>query len=745
MNDSFAPEQHINQTAEEEIPHLRDYLRIITKRKLTILTIFVIILLITIIRTYTTTPIYTASSHVLIERNLSPSALDTGIYSSYDPNFMATQLELIRSTNVALKVVNRLELDTKYRHYFFNNEKANRSSPFSSIKGFVSSIFSLEPNEQTTDAPNNAEQLNRPAAKTDAEIIAARIRDNLSIKPVKGTKTVLISYSDTTPVIAKLIVDSIVQAYIDEILEIKLSTSRYSQQWMTNKAEEERQKLADAEKNLHQYVKKNDLVTVENKLNSAYPEKLAELSSQLTKVQAELKEYETLYNLLQTSAKNYKQIETLKVFTSNETLQQLHQKISLTDQTIRDLSKKYGPKHPAMIKARTEHDLLTREKTSTIDRIVDATRNSYELAKAREVNLKQLIAKTKTDMLNVNERFMQYSIMKREVDMNQALYNSLTSSIKKATVTEQTQDVKIWVLRKADLPEAPSKPDKKRSIAMGLILGLLGGIGMAFFLEYLDNTVKNGEGIEKRFGLTVLGSVEELQGKSDHIETYLLKNPLSPLAESYRLIRSGLLLSSPDHPPRSILITSMVPQEGKTSTTSNLARILAQNNKKVLIIDCDMRRPRMHSLFGMPNSHGLSSYLSGNTDKSPICASENELVFLIPSGPVPPNPAELLHSTKMQLLVGEMLKKYDYVLLDSPPIQSVTDSLTLSSLVDGTLLVTRSGKTTFDMIESGLKKLHDVRATILGVVLNGLIKSKHDSGYYGYYDYYSSLFRQICG
>jgi polysaccharide biosynthesis transport protein len=181
----------------------------------------------------------------------------------------------------------------------------------------------------------------------------------------------------------------------------------------------------------------------------------------------------------------------------------------------------------------------------------------------------------------------------------------------------------------------------------------------------------------------------------------------------------------------------MAPQEGKTSTTSNLARILSQNNKKVLIIDCDMRRPRMHSLFGVPNSHGLSNYLSGNTDESPICAIENELVFLIPSGPVPPNPAELLNSAKLKLLMEEMLKIYDYVLLDSPPIQSVTDSLTLSTLVDGTLLITRSGKTTFDMIGSGLKKLYDVRAKILGVVLNGLNKTRHNSGYYGYYDYYS--------
>ncbi|MBU0943582.1 MAG: polysaccharide biosynthesis tyrosine autokinase [Proteobacteria bacterium] len=740
MQNTLSPEQFDSSQNQEQEIHLRDYIRVISKRKMTVLTFLVITFLTVVIATYTATPYYTASSQVLIEKNFGSNSLDSSrVY--WDPDFLTTQFELIRSLNVSRRVVKQLQLDSKYKHYFFEPQKDGLFTYLSSLTSGLKTFFSnLLTSTTPAQKPGGLEDdpllsvMTEPI--TDADMIAAMIQENLSISPVPNTKTVYIVYSDKNPAMAKLVVNAVVQAYMDEILEIKLATSSYSLQWMTSKANEERKKLEDSELGLQQYMRDNDLVTVENKL-AVYPQKLTEFSSQLSKAQAEQKEYESLYAQIKDSGDNYNLIETIPIFANNTVLQSLRDKIFTTEQKIKDLSKKYGYKHPTMINAKAELDQLLKEKKFEIERITGSTRNSYDLAKTREENLKQLLANTKQEMLNINERFMQYSIMKREVDMNRVVYDALTESIKKADVTEQSQDIKIWVVEKADLPMAPAKPRKKRNLALGLILGLFGGVGLAFFIEYLDNTVKDGKDLEQRFGLTVLGSVEEVQGKTENIETFLLKNPLSPLAESYRLIRSSLLLSTPDNPPRSMLITSMAPKEGKTSTTSNLARILAQNNQKVLIIDCDMRRPRMHSFFAIPNSYGLSNYLAGSAEKNLIKSIPNEAISLIPSGPVPPNPAELLNSERMQLLINEMLKMFDFVLLDSPPVQSVTDSLTLSKLVDGTLLVTRSGKTTYDIFESGLKKMREVRAHILGIVLNGLNKSKGDSGYYGYYEYYS--------
>jgi len=727
----------MQDTPEQEI-HLRDYVSVILKRKTTVLTFLVITFLTVFIATYTATPIFTASSQVLIERNYSSSAIEGNSYYRWDPEFLSTQFELIRSTNVAKRVVAELKLDTKYKHYFFAEEKEGLFSFLSSfktgIKDFIKGLLASD-RDDLTNAAESGGLLISDEPKTDAEIIAGMILGGLSIKPVANTKTVIISYSDKNPAMARLVANAIIQAYMDQILEIKLASSNYSLQWMTSKADEERKKLETSEIALQQYMRDNDLVTVENKL-AVYPQRLAEFSSQLSKAQAEQKEYESLYSQIKTLGKDYNNIETISIFADNTVLRGLREKIFATEQKIKDLSKKYGYKHPVMINAKAEYSLLNKEKKFEVDRIIESTRNAYELAKSRETNLRQLLAKTKNEMLNINERFTQYSIMKRSTDMNRVLYDALTSSIKTAGVTEQSQDIKIWVVKKAGLPTAPSKPQKKRNLMLGIILGLFGGIGLAFFIEYLDNTVKDGKDIEQRFGLTVLGTVEELQGKDEVIESHLLEHPLSPLSENYRLIRSSLLLSSPDHPPRTILVTSMSPKEGKTSTTCNLARVLAQNNKKVLIIDCDMRRPRAHSLFNVPNSYGLSNYLTGDTKKNPIRPIPDEPIFLISSGPIPPNPAELLQSRRMQGLMKETIKFYDFILLDSPPIQRVTDSLTLSAVVDGVVLIARSGKTTYDMLESGLKKLKDIHTPILGIVVNGIIRNKKESGYYGYYEYY---------
>ncbi len=722
--------------------HLRDYIRVIVKRKMTIITFLVITLVTVIILTFSTTPLYTASSEVLIEKNYGSNSLQGNrpiVY--YDPDFLTTQFEIIRSANVAHKVVKRLQLDTKYKQYFLEEPAQSPFSFISSLKHTVSSFLTdlfapsnqdvqIEAGSGTDDLPVSAESL------TDADIIASMIQQNLSIEPIPKTKTVYIIYSNKYPAMAKLVADEVVHAYMDEMLQIKLSSSNYALQWMTSKANEERKKLEESERALQKYMREHDLVTVENKL-AVFPQKLAEFGKQLSDAQAEQKEYEALYDQIKATGKDYKNIETIPVFADNKVLQNLRDKIYTAEQKIKELSKKYGPKHPMMIQAMSERDLLLKEKRFEVDRIIAATKNSYGLARSREENMKKLLAETKADLLDMNERFMQYTIMKREVDMNRVLYDNLTSSIKTANVTEQSQDVNIWVIKKAELPIFPSKPKKKRNLLLGLILGVFGGVGLAFFLEYLDNTVKTPEELEEHFHLTVLGSVEEVKGKQETVESYLVHTPLSPLAESYRLIRSGLLLSSPDHPPRIVLVTSMAPKEGKTVTTANLARVLAQSEKKVLIIDCDMRRPRMHSLFGISNTYGLSNYLTGDKEQPLVQNISEEHLCLIPSGSIPPNPSELLSASGMKQLLDDMLASYDFILLDSPPVQSVTGSLTLSSLADGTILVVRAGRTTYEILDNGMKKFREINANLLGFVLNSVSRSDGGVGYYSNYDYYT--------
>ncbi|MFH0785376.1 MAG: polysaccharide biosynthesis tyrosine autokinase [Pseudomonadota bacterium] len=739
MQNFQVQERYHDEDLEQEV-NIREYLLILRKRKNIVFTLLAVIFLLTVITTFSTTPVYTSATDVLVERNHASTGLENPYYS-YDPDFLETQSAIIKSAKVARRVVDSLKLATTYRSFFLEI-KQDTPSFFGNIKtglkDLVEKILTpLRGDEQDVKGKNGSDFGLKTEPLSDDDKISSLIQANLKVLPIKNTKIVQISYSDNSAAIAKLIADAVAKAYMDEILEMKLTTSRYALQWMTVKAQDERKKLESSEISMQAYMRANDLVTVENKL-AIIPQRLTEFSSQLAKAQTDRKVLEDIMKQISAAGKDVFQLENMPIFAGNEVLKRQRELIFKARQNINELSKKFGEKHPVMIKSNDDLNQLIGQQQAEINRVIASTKNSYELAKSQEKNLEDLLATTKSELLNLNEKFIQYSIMKRDVDANRLVYESLTSSIKKEGVTEQSQSINVWVIKNAELPLDPSKPNKKRNLALGLLLGLMAGVGCAFLVEYLDNTIKSEKDLESRYGLTVLGSVEKLKEKGKNIETFIVQKPLSPMAESYRLIRSGLLLSSADQPPRTILVTSMGPGEGKTATTINIARVFSQGGKRVLIIDCDLRRPRVHSVLEMQNDKGLSNYLSGNLNENIIHKVDGEDIFAITAGSIPPNPSDLVGSKKLKLLIKKMAENFDFVLVDSPPVQSVTDSLALTQLVDGTVVVVRAGETTYDMVYSGLKKLKDMQCHFLGFVLNGQTKS-HSAGayYYGYTAYYA--------
>ncbi|GAB4347209.1 MAG: polysaccharide biosynthesis tyrosine autokinase [Desulfobulbaceae bacterium] len=737
---------HLEPPGEEQGLNLRDYLRILNKRRFTVITIFIIVYIFFIILGLSKeTPLYTSTSTILLERNIGASNTGLGTNFYWDPEFLPTQTEIIRSKKVARRVVEELELDTKQRGHFLGGQTIVESPLKTAAKSFIR-FFTAFFSASQLDEKEPARISPPPDPEFDKNLIADIIKARISVQPVKDTRVVNISYTDTDPRIAKMITDALIQAYIEETLDIKLSGTKQSLKWMTNKAEQERKKLEQAEKNLQRYLRENNLVTLENRL-AIYPEKLSQFSTELSQAESRRKELEDLLKQIAAAGNDPKILESIPAFANNSNLQSLRDRILQAEQRIKELSKKYGPKHPAMIKAVDERDILLKEKEQEIRRISDSLHKELELARSNEENLRELLTSTKNELLDVNERFIQYSIMKREVDSSRALYEALTSSLKKASVTEESQNVNIWVMREASLPRGPSNQKPKRTMLVGFIVALAAGIGTALLVEYLDNTVKTPDDIENRFGLTVLGAIFETK-KTSSIESIVLENGQSPISESYRMVRSSLLLSSADHPPRTILVSSMKPQAGKTTTALNLARTMAQVSGKVLVIDADMRRPRIHKILGVKNDIGLSSFLSGSIDELILQAQpgedilvkkpEGEMIHLIPSGPIPPNPVELISSERMKDLLSEMKLRYDYVFIDSPPIINLADALILSTLAEGTIIVARAGKTTYDAFNAGLKKLTEIQPRILGVVLNGVSTRSIDRhSYYDYYEYYA--------
>lgn len=691
---------------EDREIHLRDYLKIVYKRRYTVYTFFAVVFIVVLIGTLSATPVYMSSSKVLIEK-VEPANLTMmyPYYAPYDPDFYETQYQLIKSTSVARKVVKMLSLENTYGSYF-----------------------------RGEDNPASG-------AKPKADIIADIISGGISVTPVKNSKIVNIGFVSTNPDFASLVANSVAKAYIEQILDMRMSSSRYSIEWMTKKAEEEKVKLEKSEKELQEYIRANNIVTLQDRVGLT-PEKLSELNTQLLRAETRRKELESLYNQVTRVSASPKEAETIPAIASEPTIQALRSQILKAEQNFEEMSKKYGGKHPAMIKASEELNVLQQKRAQEIKRVVNSIKNEYDLAKSNEGSLRSMLTTTKAEALDVNEKFIQYGVLSRAVDTNRQLYDALIKRIKEQSVTEEIQTVSVWVVEKAETPASPVKPRKALNIMLGLIIGLFGGIGLAFFFEYLDNTIKSPEDAEARLGLPVLGVVPLVESKGEALEELILKEPQSVFAESYKTLRTAILLSYADSPPKNLLITSMGPEEGKTITSVNLAVTVARSGYSVLLIDSDLRKPRVHNVFRLNNLSGLSTYLAGSSpDIDTIFKRPMTNLSILPSGPVPPNPSELLGSNRMKGLIEMLNSRFDIIIWDSPPLMSVTDARILSKILDGTIIIARAGKTTYDIVARGLKSLQgrpdsDLESRIIGIVINGFDIKKSDHYYYQYYNNY---------
>ena len=724
---------------EKEI-HLRDYFRILRKRKYTVYTFFIITVALVVLHTYTATPLYQSTAKILIEKGEQNVLLTSYGYVQYDPEFMETQIQIIRSTPVAKKVVKALNLVETYDSFFKELEdRITFDSLVASVKDWGKDLYSTAITMAgIVQADSEAESdLAQEDPMSKDEIIALSIASGITIEPVTDSRILDIGFTSSNPILARMIVNSVAKAYIEKTLEMKMESAGYTIKWMTQKADEERARLRKSEMTLQQYMKAQDIVTTENRL-AMTPQRMNDLNSKLTIAETHRKALEAVFRKVKRLAGNYDAVESVQMIASDPTIQSLRGQILQAEKKIMDLSKKYGHKHPVMKTAVADLEMLQQKRKFEIKRVVDIIKNQYDLARSSERDLADLLAKTKTEAMLLNEKFIQYNILKREVDTNRQLYDALVTKLKEQGVSEQVQAVKVWVVEEAQTPKTPSKPRKKRNIMLGIILGLFGGIGIALFLEYLDNTVKYPDDVQDRFGVPVLGTVPLLSSKREPPEVIAIKETSTAFAESYKTIRTAVLLSGAGGPPKKLLVTSMAPKDGKTTTAINLAVAFAHAGKRTLLVDGDMRRPRIHKIFYLENDEGLSTCLAGASEVKIKKTGDVENLSIITAGPTPPNPSELLGSDRLNELVKAAGKKFDLIVFDSPPILTVSDSLILSKILDGTIIVAWAGKATHDVIEKGLKMLGEIRAPIIGMILNGVVVNK--SNYYYYHNYYDSYY-----
>jgi len=725
---------------EKEI-NLRDYLNILRKRKLIIFSIFIIVFTVVLIKTLTATPIYEASTRLLIEKTDASPLMPNYGYTSYDPEFLQTQAQIITSLPVAKKVVRQLNLDQTYDRYVAGRDESGFS--VTAVVGWIKGLYAVvaKITNNVFAKPVKTLQEIEEQEISRADLIAEMIRSSVTVEPLEETKIVNVSFMSANPELALIIANATAKAYIDQLLEMKLQASNYNRKWMGIKGEEEAGKLKKAKKALNEYMKANDIVTIEDRA-TIIPQKLAQLSTGLAQAETRQKELETLYAKIRRSQNNYEELETIPVIADDSVLKLIRDQILKVEQNIMEQSNKYGPKHPVMDRVNSELAILKTKRNQEIRHIIRTVKNRYELANSNTRDLREMLDNTKKQAVNLNEKFIQYEILRREIENHQNLFNALTSKADEQSITEKAQNINVWVVEKAQLPDFPSKPNRKRNILLGIIMGLFGGVGLALFLEYLDNTIKTPDDVEDKYNLPVLTTVSKIKDKTKTLYKLVLDEPSSAFAESFKSLRASIMLSSSDSPPKTILITSMAPKDGKTTIASNLAMAIAGSGSKVLIIDCDLRRPMLHQVFGLENKTGLSTFISGTSGITIIRDGLPENLSIIPSGPIPPNPSELMISKRLKDLIRSLKNKYDFIIFDTPPIISVSDTLIISKIVDASLIVTRFGKTTYEMMSYGMKQLAGIEAKVIGTVINAVDEKK--SGYYyyhynkEYYQYYSS-------
>ncbi|MCL4476359.1 MAG: polysaccharide biosynthesis tyrosine autokinase [Nitrospirae bacterium] len=711
---------------EEEI-HLRDYWKVIIKRSNSVLTFFSVLVVVVTIGTLTTTPVYRASTRVLIDReNQNVANLRDVYYDFYSEDYYHTQYELIKSAAVAYKAVKNLNLEGNPE---FNPAAKKMSEGF--LSGLSRALGSIFGGKKTSD----------DTVKDDPAVpLAKKVQGGLRVEPVKNSRIVNISYEYHDPKLAAAIANGVANAYVEQVLDIKMGAAKQAVEWMSKKIDEQKRTLEDSQKALQEYMKNKDVVELENK-EALTPQKLQNLGYQLVLAEAKRKDTEALFNQVKNLANNLQEALTVPAIAGDPVMQSLRTEEIKIEKDSMEMSKKYGEKHPQMIRLREDLRALREKMSSESKRIITSIKNDYELAKARETGLRNSMAQGKGEAMVLSEKAIQYGALKREVESNQQLYDALLKRIKETSLIEEVKSFNIYIVDRAEIPKGPVRPRSFLNILLSIIVGAFGGVGIAFFLEYIDNTFKKPEDVEEKLALPLLGVVpyiKQTEIPDGNFETITHTNQKSTISETYRALRTSILLSTPE-PVKSIAVTSSVENEGKTTTAVNLAITLAQMEKMVLLVDADLRKPKVHSVLGMDNSIGLSNFLARQVVQNMIKASEIPSLSIITAGPLPPNPSELLGSKRMKEFLDIVNEKFDIVVFDTAPLITVTDTTLLSDLVDGTILVIRSGRTTFDIAKRGVKLLRDINAKVLGVVLNSMDTAKEGYRYlYPYYYQYGS-------
>jgi capsular exopolysaccharide synthesis family protein len=574
---------------------------------------------------------------------------------------------------------------------------------------------------------------------------------SLSVKRVPNSRLMDVSFESTDPQLAARIVNAHIATYIEQNFRSRYEATTRATTWLADQLSELKVKVQKAEDARIAYERQNQIWTLDDKQNIT-TQRLGDVNKELTEAQSERMKKESLYQFAKAG-----NLDAVPQVQSNSALVDLLKKRTEISSQYADALGQYGPNFPKVQRLQAQlkeaDDSIEREKK----KILDVLESDYQEVRQREVLLTQRLDQQKSEANQMAEKLVEYNILKREAEANKSLYDGLMTKLKETAISQGLRSSNIRVVDPAMIPSTPARPAKARNVMLAFLVGLVGGIGLALLREYLDNTVKTPDDVETLARLPSLAVVPQFAGSNGTAKKQLLQGPAanghdkrielvaqhlpkSQMSEAFRALRTSILLSQADHPPQVILVTSALPREGKTTAAANLAVTLAQLGDRTVLMDADLRKPGVGRLLNLGSGKyaGLSSYLAGVSSLDLVTVPHPSIPNLaaIPTGPLPPNPADLLSSHKFADAITELRTKYKFIVIDSPPVMAATDAVIVSVQTDGVLLVVRSGETPKEAFTRTRDLLNSVKCRILGVVLNAVDSSAPDYYYsYRYYPY----------
>lgn len=772
---SSLPNQQVPQLADMETEYiygppneerpLRDYWKMFVKRRRLIFLALVVMLGLGGFITSKTTPLYTASVTLKLDPQ-PPTYTNVGDNNSNKaggPDDYPTQVALLKSRALAAQVIKSLRLESNPSFRSSPSPIARlRSWGIGLMQSFFTRISELLPDLSGTVPIQEKEP--SPAREFELGVhpgLIGRYLSFLNVKPMFNTQLVQVVFSTIDPRLSQDLANAHAEAFIRMSLETRFELTKEAREFLEKKLAELKGKVERSEEALNRFRQAHGVISMAGNENIVV-DRMVDLNKRLTEARAKRIELESLSRIVKD-----KNFEYLSQIIDNNLILQLKVRIEGLEAEQSRLATIFTPDHPRLVELGQQISQARRRLNLEINNVVRGIESDYAAARAREAALQAEAERQQQAALNLKELGVEYTLLQGELDANRAVYDNVLKRLNETSVSNDSPISNIQITEPAEMPLGPSSPDFARNLTLAAAFGLFFGVGLAFLLEHFDSTVRTPNDVWRAVAIPTLGVVPHLKalrrrkygyghlpmhsplrrltqgwaadGRSFSSALMVSHHPLSILAESFRTIRTVLLLGQVERPPQVILLTSAHAADGKTSTTLNLAITLAQSGRNVIVVDADLRKGNCHSLLGLQNRRGLSHVL---TDSLPLEESVQRTgvagLSLLPRGAVPPNPADLLGSSKMKEVLVLLRQHFDFVLIDSPPAIAISDAAALSVLCDGVLLVLRGQTTTSEAARRVTERLEAVGAKFLGAVLIGIDLRNPD--YADYRNYYKSYY-----